>query len=146
MSNTQQSVTSAGRLVKQLHACIIGRLKPSSRHKATFHYSSQLQTWLQPWFSTRFTARFSTSSCGLRHAFDTLSTFVSKTWSRTCCINLDEIDAAGSQQVCWFVRVLDKWNVEKNRFKQVRSWLSRCFRPACDTLTQVCDQVCSLLE
>ena len=96
MSNAQQSVTSAGRLVKQLHACIIGRLKPSSRHKATFHYSSQLQTWLQPWFSTRFTARFSTSSCGLRHAFDTLSTFVSKTWSRICCINLDEIDATGS--------------------------------------------------
>ena len=24
-----------------------------------------------------------------------------------------EIDAAGSQQVRWFVRVLDKWNVEK---------------------------------
>ena len=23
------------------------------------------------------------------------------------------------QQVCWFVRVLDKWNVEKNRFKPV---------------------------
>jgi len=38
--------------------------------KATFHYSSQLQTW----FSTRFAARFSTSSCGFatcfRHAFD----------------------------------------------------------------------------
>jgi len=24
-----------------------------------------------------------------------------------------EIDAGGSQQVRWFVRVLDKWNVEK---------------------------------
>ena len=38
--------------------------------KATFHYSSKLQTWL----STRFAARFSTSSCGFatcfRHAFD----------------------------------------------------------------------------
>ena len=47
--------------------------------KATFHYSSQLQTWLQTWFSTRFAARFSTSSCGFatcfQHAFDTLSTF-----------------------------------------------------------------------
>ena len=46
--------------------------------KATFHYSSQLQTWLQTWFSVRFAARFSTSSCGFaicfRHAFDTLST------------------------------------------------------------------------
>jgi len=47
------------------------------------------------------------------------------------------------QQVRWFVRVLDKWNVEKNRFKQVCRWLSTCFRPACDTLTQVWDQVCS---
>ena len=28
-----------------------------------------------------------------------------------------EIDAAGSQQVRWFVRVLDKWNVEKTRFE-----------------------------
>jgi len=37
---------------------------------------------------------------------------LSKTWSPTCCIN-----AAGSQQVRWFVRVLDKWNVEKNRFE-----------------------------
>jgi len=27
-------------------------------HKATYHYSSQLQTWLQIWFSTRFAARF----------------------------------------------------------------------------------------
>jgi len=58
--------------------------------KATFHYSNQLQTWLQTWFSTRFAAKFSTSSCGFatcfRHAFDF---FLSKTWSRTCCINLD---------------------------------------------------------
>jgi len=28
-----------------------------------------------------------------------------------------EIDVAGLQQVRWFVRVLDKWNVEKTRFK-----------------------------
>ena len=28
-----------------------------------------------------------------------------------------EIDAAGLQQVRWFVRVLDKWNVEKTRFE-----------------------------
>jgi len=59
--------------------------------KATFHYSSQL-------FSTRFAARFSTSSCGFatcfRHAFD----FLSKIWSRTCCINLDM--SILTQQVC----------------------------------------------
>jgi len=30
-----------------------------------------------------------------------------------------EIDAASSQQVRWFVRVLDKWNVEKIRFEPV---------------------------
>jgi len=45
-----------------------------------------------------------TSFAGLRHAFEALSTFFvedSKTWSRT------------SQQVRWFMRVLDKWNVEK---------------------------------
>jgi len=28
-----------------------------------------------------------------------------------------EIDAVSSQQVRWFVRVLDKWNVEKTRFE-----------------------------
>jgi len=67
--------------------------------KATFHHSSQLQTWLQTWFSTRFAARFSTSSCGFatcfRYAFDTFSTFLSKTWSRTCCINLDMSHTCG---------------------------------------------------
>jgi len=31
-----------------------------------------------------------------------------------------EIDAAGSQQVRWFVRVLDKWNAEKNRFEPAK--------------------------
>ena len=88
----------------------------SGRLKTTFHYSSQLQTWLQTWLSTRFTARFSTSSCGFatcfRHSFDF---FLSKTWSRTCCINLDM--SRLMQQVRWFVRVLDKWNIEKNPFR-----------------------------
>jgi len=65
--------------------------------KATFHYSNQLQTWLQTWFSARFAARFSTC---FRHAFDTLSTFSSKTWLRTCCINLDMLRLM--QQVRWW--------------------------------------------
>ena len=43
-----------------------------------------------------------------------LSTFLSKTWSRTCCINLDM--SRLMQQVRWFVCVLDKWNIEKNPF------------------------------
>ena len=64
---------------------------------ATFHYSSQLQTWLQNKFV---------------RVYDMLSTFLSKTWSRTCCINLDM--SRLMQQVRWFVRVLNKWNVEKS--------------------------------
>jgi len=56
---------------------------------------------------------------GLRHDFDTLSTF----FVENLVANLlhqsrhIEIDAAGSQHVRWFARVLDKWNVEKTRFK-----------------------------
>ena len=52
---------------------------------------------------------------GLRHAFNMLSTrfrlLLSKIWSRTCCINLDM--SRLMQQVRWFARVLDKWNVAK---------------------------------
>ena len=71
---------------------------------------------------------------GLRHAFDMLSRrfrlFLSKTWSRTCCINLNnvEIDAAGSQQVRWFERMLDKWNVEKPVSSQPTNLLKLDFR------------------
>ena len=46
---------------------------------------------------------------GLRHAFDQLSTFFCRKPGRE------------PQQARWFVRVLDKWNVQKTRFKQVRS-------------------------
>jgi len=53
---------------------------------------------------------------GLRHAFDQLWLFCRK-------------PGREAQQVRWFVRVLDKWNVQKTCFKQVRSWLSTCFRP-----------------
>ena len=98
--------------------------------KATFHYSSKLQIWLQTWFSTRFAAKFSTSSCGFaicfRHAFDTISTFLSKTWSRTYCINLDT--SRLMQQVRWFVRVLDNWNVEKTVSSQPMNLLKLDFR------------------
>ena len=45
---------------------------------------------------------------------DMLSTFLSKTWSRTCCINLDVRSSLGFKQVC--------------------SWLSTCFRYAFDVL------------
>jgi len=77
--------------------------------KAAFHYSSQLQTC----FSTRFAARFSTSSCGFA----------------TCFRLFRRKPGCEPQQVRWFVHVLDKWNLEKTRFKQVRSWLSTCLRP-----------------
>jgi len=101
--------------------------------KAAFHYSSQLQTWLQTWFSSRpgLQPGFRQVLAGLRHAFDQLLTLFSR---KTGC---------EPQQVRWFMRVLDKWNVEKTRFKQVCSWLSTCFRRACD---QFFDQVCSWLE
>ena len=69
--------------------------------KAAFHYSSPLQTW----FSTTFAARFSTSSYCRKPGRE-------------------------PQQVRWVVYVLDKYGMQKkNRFKQVRSWLSTCLRP-----------------
>ena len=67
----------------------------SCLHKATFHYSSQLQTWSKTRFSTRFANRFSTSSSGFATRF---RLFLWKTWSRTCCINLDM--SRLMQQVC----------------------------------------------
>ena len=115
--------TEWSRLVRMVSAC--------HGLQAAFHHSSQLQTWLQTWFSTRFAARFSTSSCGFATRFRPAFDFICRKPGREL------------QQVRWFVRVLDKWNIEKTRFKQVRSWLSTCFRPACD---QVFDQVCSWLE
>ena len=62
---------------------------------------------------------------GLRHVFGQLSTFLSKTWSRTCCINLDM--SRLMQQVRWLVRVLDKWNVEKSVSSQPKTCLSWIF-------------------
>jgi len=51
---------------------------------------------------------------GLRHAFDFfVENLVANLLHQSRHV---EIDAAGSQQVRWFVRVLDKWNVEKNPF------------------------------
>ena len=81
--------------------------------RATFHYSSQLQP-AKTWFSTRF----STSSCGFatcfRPAFDFfVENLVAKLLHQSRHV---EIDAAGSQQVRWFMLVLDKWNVEKKPF------------------------------
>jgi len=67
---------------------------------------------------------------GLRHAFDTLSIF----FVENLVANLlnqsrhVEIDAAGSQQVHWFVRVLDKWNVEKPVSSQPTNLLKLDFR------------------
>jgi len=56
----------------------------------------------------------------LRHPFDQLSTFLSKTWSRTAAGSLVRARARP-------LMVLDKRNVEKSRFKQVRSWLFTAF-------------------
>jgi len=63
-----------------------------------------------------FANRFSTSSCGFatcfRHFF--VENLVANLLHQSPHV---KIDAAGSQQVRWVVRVLDKWNVEKTRFK-----------------------------
>ena len=148
------------------------KLHISCLHKATFHYSRQLQTWSKTRFLTRFANRFSTSSCGFatcfRHFF--VENLVANLLHQSPHV---KIDAAGSQQVRWVclmfftnssqfsttnfwfnynhdnihsftlfstsaiqhrkttpplntasdqtfnrvVRVLDKWNVEKTRFK-----------------------------
>ena len=68
--------------------------------KAAFHYSSQLQTW----FSTRLAASFSTSSCRCATRFRPTFDFFCRKPGRE------------PQQVCWFVRVVDKLNVEKKPF------------------------------
>jgi len=106
----------------------VGTNRDSGRVKTAFHYSSQLQTWLQTWFSTRFAAMFSTSSCGFETRF---RLFLSKTWSWTAAGSL--VRARARQMECR----------KKTSFKQVRSWLSTCFRPVCD---QVFDQIYSSLE
>ena len=77
--------------------------------KATFHYSSRLQTWSRPGFRQVYAS--------LRHAFDQLSTFFVESLDLLHQSQHVEIDAAGSQQVRWFVRMLDKWNVVKTRFE-----------------------------
>jgi len=68
---------------------------------------------LKPGFRPGLQPGFRQVRAGLRHAFD----FFCRKHGRK------------PQQVRWFVRVLDTWNLKKNRFKQVRSWLSTCFRP-----------------
>ena len=59
---------------------------------------------------------FSTSSCGFATRFRPAFDFLSKTWSRTAAGSL--VRARARQMEC-----------RKNRFKQVRSWLSTCLRP-----------------
>jgi len=94
--------------------------------KAAFHYSSQLHTWFRPSMQPRFRQ----ARPGLRHAFDQLSTF----FCRKPCRE--------PQQVRWFVRVLDKWNVRRK--KPILSKFAAGFRPASDL--QIFNQVCSWLE
>jgi len=73
----------------------------------------------KPGFRSGLQPGFRQVRAGLRHAFDTLSTlFVENLVANLLHQSRHvEIDAAGSQQVRWFVRVLDKWNVEKNSFR-----------------------------
>ena len=64
----------------------------------------------KPGFRPGLQPGFRQVRAGLRRAFDQLSTFFVE--------NL--VGGREPQQVRWFVRVLDKWNVQKTRFKQVR--------------------------
>jgi len=72
--------------------------------RATFHYSSQLQTWWKNWFSTRFL----TSSCRFatrfQPPFDSLGLKPGAEPAAT--IRLQLVHSR-------FVHMLDKWNVEK---------------------------------
>ena len=58
----------------------------------------------KPGFRPGLQPGFRQVRAGLRHAFDMLSTrfrlYLSKTWSRTCCINLDMRLSLGFKQVC----------------------------------------------
>ena len=105
--------------------------------KATFHYSSQLQTGRKPGFRPGLQPGFRQVRAGLRHAFDTLSTFFVENLVANLLHQSQyvEIDAAGLQQVRWFVRVLDKWNVEKPVSSQLTNLLQLDF---CDVFYYSC--------
>ena len=109
----------------------IQRLLRNTRYRPHSIILASCKPGCKPGFRAGLQPGFRQVHAGLRHAFDQLSTFLSKTWSRT---------ATGSL-VCARVRQMECR--KKTRSKQVRSWLSTFFRPACD---QVFDQVCSLLE
>ena len=71
--------------------------------KATFHCSSQLQSWSNDQVCDQVVDKFV-------RVCDTLSTFLSKTCREPAA------SISTCRQVRWFVRVLDKWNVEKKPF------------------------------
>ena len=92
--------------------------------KATFHCSSQLQSWSNDQVCDQVADKFV-------RVCDTLSTFLSKTCREPAA------SISTCRQVRWFVRVLDKWNVEK---KPVLSKFAAGFRHACDLLATRCTQ------
>jgi len=116
--------------------------------KATFHYSTQLQTWSKTCFSTRFATRFSTSSCRFATRF------------RLFCRKLGR-EPAASISTCrdWCSRfaagslVRARARQMECRKKPVLNKFAAGFRHACDLLAtrytqvwdQVFDQVCSWL-
>jgi len=83
-------------------------------HSITLASCKRLQTW----FSTRFAARFSTSSCGFATRFRPAFDFFVENLVANCS------RFAGS---CACYRQMEYR--KKNRFKQVRRWLSTCLRP-----------------
>ena len=106
---TFQRLSSVSSVVSCRRMCCI---------KTAFHYSSQLQTWLQvqTWFSTRFATRFSTSSCGFVTRFRLF--FV-----ENLVANL--LHQSRRAVVTRFQASL----------QLAFDLLSTCFRPACDVLS-----------
>ena len=80
--------------LRKLHSIILARCK----------------TGCKPGFQPGLQPGFQQVRAGLRHAVTRFRLFLSKTWSRTCCINLDVRSSLGFKQVC--------------------SWLSTCFQHA----------------
>ena len=65
------------------------RLQPRGKNIRPHPILASCKPGCKPGFRPGLQPGFWQVRAGLRHAFDTLSTFLSKTWSRTCCINLD---------------------------------------------------------
>jgi len=100
------SVDRIGRTVVVLTALPYSTDGPDRPHSIIL---ASCKPGCKPGFGPGFQPGFRQVRAGLRHAFDTLSTFFVENLVPNLLYQSRhvEIDAAGSQQVRWFVRVLD---------------------------------------